>query len=201
MDFSVGRCSDSWCVSPSNIGSGPEGPISYSEDWRQNVPGPPRSSELQNQEDGPTSQVISHGTMHEEQSSPNAIDERASQSQCPTDNGPNRAARRSCGLRRFHAPCRSSESFSRPTHTVCDLGPLPICGSSIRNYRFQGLVGPYPHDAPWGDADSDGDLLGHLRRCCLGASQGEDRICIRCCSSSVMAPDCNHHLNRCVDFS
>ena len=103
--------------------------------------------------------------------------------------------------RRFHAPCTSSASFSRPTHTVCDLGPFPICGPSIRNFRFQGLVGPYPHDAPWGDADSDGELFGHLRRCCLGASQGEDRIRIRCCSSSVMAPDCNHHLNRCVDFS
>ena len=139
--------------------------------------------------------------MHEEQSSPNAIDERASQSQCPTDNGPNRAARRGCGLRRFHAPRRSSESFSRPTHTVCDLGPLPICGPSIRNYRFQGLLGPYPHDAPGGDADSDGELFGHLRRCCLGASQGEDRIRIRCCSSSVMAPNCNHDLNRSPDFS
>src|SRR5260221_972076 len=57
MDFSVGSCSDSWRVSPSNIGASPKGSLSYSEDWRQNVPRPTRSSELQNQTDGPTSQV------------------------------------------------------------------------------------------------------------------------------------------------
>jgi hypothetical protein len=139
--------------------------------------------------------------MHEEQSSPNAIDKRASQSQCLTGSGPNRAARWGSGLNRFHAPCRSSESFSRPTHTVCDLGPLPICGPDIRNYRFQGLVRADPHDALCGDSGSHGEFFGHLRRCGLGASQGEDRIRIRCCSSSVMALDCNHNLNRSPDFS
>src|SRR5258708_5996636 len=126
MDFSVGSCSDSWRVSPSNIGSRPKGSLSHSEDWRQNVLGPSGSSELQNQADGPTSQVISHGIIHEEQSHPNAVDKRASQSQCPTDSGPNCADRWGCRLNRSYAPCRSSESFSCPTYTVCDLGPLPI---------------------------------------------------------------------------
>jgi hypothetical protein len=139
--------------------------------------------------------------MHEEQSSPNAINKRASQSQCPTDSGPDRAARWGCRLNRFHAPCRSSQSFSRPTHTVCHLGPLSICGPGIRKYRFQGLVGRDPHDALWGDAGSHCEFFGHLRRCCLAASQGEDRIRIRYCSSSVMASDCNHDLNRRADFS
>ena len=57
MDFSVGSCSDSWCVSPSNIGSSPKRSISYSENWRKNVPRQSGGSELQNQEDGPTSQM------------------------------------------------------------------------------------------------------------------------------------------------
>jgi len=74
---------------------------------------------------------------------PNERDKQASQSQCPTDSGLNRAARWGCGLNRFHAPCRSSLSFSCPTHTVCDLGALPVCGPPIRNYCFQGLVRPY----------------------------------------------------------
>src|SRR5690348_4477501 len=57
MDFSVGCCSDSWCVSPSNIGSSPQRSISYSDNWRKNIPRPSGGSELQNQADGPTSQM------------------------------------------------------------------------------------------------------------------------------------------------
>src|SRR5262245_14589688 len=57
MDFSVGSCSDSWCVAPSNIGSSSKRSISHSEDRRKNVLRPSGGSELQNQADGQTSKV------------------------------------------------------------------------------------------------------------------------------------------------
>ena len=103
-------------------------------------------------------------------------------------------------LNRFHAPCRSSESFSRPTHTVCDVGPLPNLWLWYSQLSFP-RIGRYSTRTTLYGAILvlAVKFFGHLRRSCLRASQGEDRIPHSLLFPRVMAPDCNHDVNRSPD--
>ncbi len=110
-----------------------------------------------------------------------------------------------CGMRIFKDSAEADSNACRHVSPHCNrhyhqfLRPSGPRGSGPSHRST--CVELTPGHALWRDADSHGELFGHLRRCCLGTSQDEDRLRIGCCAPGVMAANCNHDPNRRADFS